>query len=105
MISFAGYLPEKKVDTNSFAAPSDLPRSLDFIRLTGILAHHEVSEQQGSFELAIEAAKKAISRAKIDPKSLLDSSWKPYVAILALFWGVRFFDSFLASSSQLFFSN
>ena len=70
MVSFAGYLPEKKVDTTSFAAPSDLPRSLDFIRLTGILAHHEVSESQGSFELAIEAAKKAISRAEIDPESI-----------------------------------
>ena len=70
MVSFAGYLPEKKVDTTSFAAPSDLPRSLDFIRLTGILAHHEVSEQQGSFELAIEAGKKAISRAEIDPDSV-----------------------------------
>tara|TARA_X000001036_G_scaffold53651_1_gene43146 strand:+ start:781 stop:1824 length:1044 start_codon:yes stop_codon:yes gene_type:complete len=70
MVSFAGYLPEKKVDTTSFAAPSDLPRSLDFIRLTGILAHHKVSEQQGSFELAIEAGKKAISRAEIDPDSI-----------------------------------
>ena len=70
MVSFAGYLPEKKVDTNSFAAPSDLPRSLDFIRLTGILAHHEVSKQQGSFELAIEAAKKAISRAQLEPASI-----------------------------------
>ena len=70
MVSFAGYLPEKKVDTTSFAAPSDLPRSLDFIRLTGILAHHEVSENQGSFELAIEAAKKAISRAQLEPASI-----------------------------------
>ena len=70
MVSFGAYLPEKKVTTNSFASPSDLPRSLDFVRLTGILAHHEVSEEQGSFELAIEAAKKAISRAQIELDSI-----------------------------------
>ena len=70
MVSFGAYLPEKKVTTTSFASPSDLPRSLDFVRLTGILAHHEVSKEQGSFELAIEAAKKAISRAKIEPDSI-----------------------------------
>ena len=28
---------------------------------------------------------------KMDPKSHLDSSWRPYVAILALFWGGTFF--------------
>ncbi|MBR96416.1 MAG: hypothetical protein CMA81_06350 [Euryarchaeota archaeon] len=70
MVSFGAYLPEKKVTTNSFASPSELPRSLDFVRLTGILAHHEVSEEQGSFELAIEAAKKAISRAQIELDSI-----------------------------------
>ena len=63
LLSFAGFLPETKVATTSFASPKDLPRSLDFVRLTGILAHHEVSAGQGSFELAVGAAKKALSRA------------------------------------------
>ena len=36
MVSFAGYLPEKQVTTKSFAGVDDLPRSLDFVRLTGI---------------------------------------------------------------------
>ena len=54
LLSFAGFLPETKVETTSFASPSDLPRSLDFVRLTGILAHREVSNGQGSFELAVE---------------------------------------------------
>ena len=70
VVSFGAYLPEKKVQTTAFASPSDLPRSLDFVRLTGILSHHEVSEHQGSFELAIEAAKKAIFRAKIELDSI-----------------------------------
>ena len=66
MLSFAGFLPDKKVETTSFASTSDLPRSLDFVRLTGILAHREVSDGQGSFELAIGAAKKALSRVDVD---------------------------------------
>ena len=70
LLSFAGFLPETKVETTSFASPSDLPRSLDFVRLTGILAHREVSNGQGSFELAVGAAKKALSRADLDAKDI-----------------------------------
>lgn len=70
MISFAAYLPEKEVLTTSFAGPNHLPRSLDFVRLTGILAHREASKLQGSFELAVEAAKKALTRGKINPESI-----------------------------------
>lgn len=70
MVSFAGFLPDKKVKTTSFASPNDLPRSLDFVRLTGILAHREVTGSQGSFELAIGAAKKALSRAEIHPNDI-----------------------------------
>ena len=70
LLSFAGFLPETKVATTSFASPKVLPRSLDFVRLTGILAHHEVSAGQGSFELAIGAAKKALSRADIAAKDI-----------------------------------
>ena len=70
MLSFAGFLPETKVATTSFASPSDLPRSLDFVRLTGILAHREVSNGQGSFELAVGAAKKALSRTDIEPSDI-----------------------------------
>ena len=33
LLSFAGFLPETKVETTSFASPSDLPRSLDFCLL------------------------------------------------------------------------
>ena len=57
VVSFGAYLPEKKVQTTAFASPSDLPRSLDFVRLTGILSHHEVSEHQGSFRLFKECFK------------------------------------------------
>ena len=70
MVSFAGYLPEKQVSTKSFAGIEDLPRSLDFVRLTGIESHHEVSKDQGSFELAIEAAKKALLRANLEASSI-----------------------------------
>ena len=70
MISFAGYLPEKTVETKSFVGTKDLPGSLDFVRLTGIVSHHEVAEGQGSLELAVEAGKKAILRAGIKPDSL-----------------------------------
>ena len=70
MLSFAGFLPDTKIETKSFASPDVLPRSLDFVRLTGILAHHEVSNGQGSFELAVGAAKKALSRADIVAKDI-----------------------------------
>ncbi len=70
MVSFAGYLPEKQVTTKSFAGVDDLPRSLDFVRLTGIDSHHEASKDQGSFELAIEAANKALARANLDASSI-----------------------------------
>lgn len=70
MLSFAAYLPEKKVTTKSFAGEEHLPRSLDFVRLTGIDSHHEASNEQGSFELAIEAAKKALTRANLEPSSI-----------------------------------
>ena len=70
MVSFAAYLPEKTVETKSFAGTKDLPGSLDFVRLTGITSHHEVAKGQGSLELAVQAGKKAISRAGIEPDSL-----------------------------------
>jgi 3-oxoacyl-[acyl-carrier-protein] synthase-3 len=70
MVSFAAYLPEKTVETTSFAGTKDLPRSLDFVRLTGITSHHEVAKEQGSLELAVQAGKKAMARAGIDPSSL-----------------------------------
>jgi len=70
MVSFAGYLPEKQVTTKSFAGVDDLPMSLDFVRLTGINSHHEVSKGQGSFELAIEAANKALNRANLEASSI-----------------------------------
>ena len=70
MVSFAAYLPEKTVKTTSFAGTKDMPRSLDFVRLTGITSHHEVAKEQGSLELAVQAGKKAIARAGIEPDSL-----------------------------------
>ena len=70
MVSFAAYLPEKTVKTTSFAGTKDMPRSLDFVRLTGIISHHEVAKEQGSLELAVQAGKKAIARAGIEPDSL-----------------------------------
>ena len=70
MVSFAAYLPEKTVETKSFAGTKDLPGSLDFVRLTGITSHHEVAKGQGSLELSVQAGKKAISRAGIEPDSL-----------------------------------
>lgn len=70
MVSFAAYLPEKTVKTISFAGTKDMPRSLDFVRLTGITSHHEVAKEQGSLELAVQAGKKAIARAGIEPDSL-----------------------------------
>ena len=70
MVSFAAYLPEKTVETKSFAGTKDLPGSLDFVRLTGIISHHEVAKGQGSLELAVQAGNKAISRAGIEPDSL-----------------------------------
>ena len=69
VVSFAAYLPEKTVETTSFAGTKDMPRSLDFVRLTGIVSHHEVAKGQGSLELAVQAGKKAISRAGIEPDS------------------------------------
>ncbi|MDA8802042.1 hypothetical protein N9N02_02020 [Candidatus Poseidoniales archaeon] len=70
MVSFAAYLPEKTVKTTSFAGTKDMPRSLDFVRLTGITSHHEVAKEQGSLELAVQAGNKAIARAGIEPDSL-----------------------------------
>ncbi|MDA8616464.1 hypothetical protein N9L27_06540 [Candidatus Poseidoniales archaeon] len=70
MVSFAAYLPEKTVKTTSFAGTKDMPRSLDFVRLTGITSHHEVAKEQGSLELAVQAGRKAIARAGIEPDSL-----------------------------------
>jgi 3-oxoacyl-[acyl-carrier-protein] synthase-3 len=70
ILSFAGYLPEKSVETTSFAALGDLPASIDFTRLTGILSHKEASPDEGSFELAVKAGKKALDRSNIPPGSI-----------------------------------
>lgn len=70
VVSFAAYLPEKIVETKSFAGAEDFPRSLDFARLTGIVSHHEAGEREGSLELAVQAGRRAISRAGIEPDSI-----------------------------------
>ena len=44
ILSFAGYLPEKEILTESFAKLGDLPASIEFKRLTGINAHREAAD-------------------------------------------------------------
>ena len=48
ILAFAGYLPEKEILTESFAKLGDLPASIEFKRLTGINAHREAAEDEGS---------------------------------------------------------
>lgn len=70
ILAFAGYLPEKSVDTESFAKLGDLPASIEFKRLTGILAHREAGDDEGSLELAVEAGKKALLRGSVAPEEI-----------------------------------
>ena len=65
ILAFAGYLPEKEILTESFAKLGDLPASIEFKRLTGINAHREVAEDEGSLELALKAGQKALERCGI----------------------------------------
>ena len=67
---FACYLPpniKKSEETIPFGT---LPRGVDFKRLTRIESHHEVLEGQGSLELAVEAANKAIARSGVTKEEI-----------------------------------
>ena len=67
---FACYLPpniKKSEDTIPFGT---LPRGIDFKRLTKIESHHEVLDGQGSLELAVEAANKAIARSNVEKEEI-----------------------------------
>ena len=67
---FACYLPpnlKRSEDTIPFGT---LPRGIDFKRLTKIESHHEVLEGQGSLELAVEAANKAIERSGVSKEEI-----------------------------------
>ena len=63
---FASYLPSKVVNTEDFAPQGRLPQKIDLKRLTKIKTHHEADESESSISMAIEAAKKAIARSKIE---------------------------------------
>ena len=71
ILAFAGYLPEKEILTESFAKLGDLPASIEFKRLTGINAHREAAEDEGSLELALKAGQKALERCGI-PREEID---------------------------------
>ena len=70
MLSFAGYLPDKVVLTNEIAPLGSIPRKIDFERLTGIKAHREAGDGQGSVELAYEASIMALKRGNIEPEDI-----------------------------------
>ena len=65
VVSFAGYLPEKIVNTKEIAPLGSIPRKIDFERLTGIRSHREVEDFQDSVELAYEASLKALKRGNM----------------------------------------
>ena len=67
---FACYLPPN-VKTSEDTVPfGTLPRGIDFKRLTKIDSHHEALDDQGSLELAIEAANKAIERSGVSKEEI-----------------------------------
>tara|TARA_B100000927_G_scaffold13359_1_gene10577 strand:- start:1800 stop:2879 length:1080 start_codon:yes stop_codon:yes gene_type:complete len=68
---FACYLPPNLKTSEETIPFGTLPRGIDFKRLTRIESHHEVLEGQGSLELAVEAANKAIARSGV-PKEEID---------------------------------
>ena len=68
---FACYLPPNIKKSEDIIPFGTLPRGIDFKRLTKIESHHEVLDGQGSLELAVEAANKAIARSGV-PKEEID---------------------------------
>lgn len=62
---FAAYLPPNIISTEVTVPNGTLPWGIDFKRLTRIQSHHEVLENQGSLELAVEASRKAIKRSGV----------------------------------------
>ena len=67
---FACYLPPNLIKSEDVIPFGTLPRGIDFKRLTKIEAHHEVLEGQGSLELAVEAAQKAIARSGVNKEEI-----------------------------------
>ena len=66
IISFASYIPENYVPIDDFAAPADMPSKLDLNRITGLEGHRRSKENEGTLELALQAATKCIERGKVD---------------------------------------
>ena len=66
IISFASYIPENYVPIDDFAAPADMPSKLDLNRITGLEGHRRSKENEGTLELALQAATKCIERSKVD---------------------------------------
>ena len=62
---FACYLPPNVKRSEDTVPLGTIPRGIDFKRLTKIETHHEVLDGQGSLELAVQAANKAIARSGV----------------------------------------
>ena len=67
---FACYLPPNLKTSEETVPFGTLPRGIDFKRLTKIDSHYEALEDQGSLELAIEAANKAIERSGVSKEEI-----------------------------------
>ena len=78
--AFSSYLPPNKKLSEDTVPFGTLPQKIDFKRLTGIVSHHEVIPNQGAIELAVEASKLALERAKVPVEEIdlvISCSTKP----------------------------
>lgn len=67
---FAGHQPDVVRTTEETVPLGRLPRKLDFKRITRIEEHREVGPGEGSLEMGLGAARKALARAGVDPADI-----------------------------------